>query len=57
MFTYKNLEIMFKMSGNPFNTVFNPKLNYKLRIDSKIHSFKNLEEIWNTWKKKLKNKW
>ena len=29
------------------NTVFNLKL---LKLDSKMHIFKNLEEIWKTWK-------
>ena len=27
------------------------KLNFKLKIDPKMRTFKNLEEIWKTWKK------
>ena len=27
------------------NTVFNPKLNFKLKIDPKTATFKNLEEV------------
>ena len=34
-----------------FNIVYNLKLNFKIKIDSKMRTFKNLEEIWNTWKK------
>ena len=26
------------------------KLNFKLKIDPKMCTFKNLEEIWKTWK-------
>ena len=33
-----------------FNIVFNLKLNFKLKIDPKMHDLKNLEEIWKTWK-------
>ena len=40
-----------------FNTVFNLKLNFKLKIDPKRCTFKNLEEIKKTCKKILKNKW
>ena len=28
-----------------FNTVFTLKFNFKLKIDPKMHTFKNLEEI------------
>ena len=34
-----------------FNTVPYIKLNFKLKIDPKMYTFKNLEEIWKTWKK------
>ena len=34
-----------------FNTVFNLTLKFKLKIAPKMHTFKNLEEIWKTWKK------
>ena len=34
-----------------FNIVFNLKLNFKLKIDPKMCTFKNLEKIWKTWKK------
>ena len=37
-----------------FNTVSYIKFNFKQKIDPKICTFKNLEEIWKTWKKKLK---
>ena len=40
-----------------FNTVFNLKLNFKQKIDPKMLIFKNLEEIWKTWKEFGKNKW
>ena len=33
-----------------FNTISYIKLNLKLKIDSKMCTFKDLEEIWNTWK-------
>ena len=33
-----------------FNTVFYLKLNFKLKIDPKMNTFKNLEEILKTWK-------
>ena len=33
-----------------FNTVFYLKFNFKLKIDPKICTFKNLEEILKTWK-------
>ena len=36
-----------------FNTVF--YLNFKLEIDPKIFTFKNLEEILKTWIKSSKN--
>ena len=26
------------------------QLNFKLKIDPKMYTFKNLEEIWKTWK-------
>ena len=43
------------MSGNPvFNTL---KLNFKLKLDSKMCTFKNLEEILKPWKKFAKNIW
>ena len=32
------------------NTVFNFKLNFRLKIDPKMCTFKNLEEILKTWK-------
>jgi len=38
-------------------TVFNLKLHFKLKIDQKTCTFKNLEEIQKTWKKFLKNLW
>ena len=32
--------------------LFNTFLNYKLlKIDQKMRVFKNLEEIWKTWRK------
>ena len=34
-----------------FNIVFNLKLNFKLKIDSKMRTFKKLEEILKTLKK------
>ena len=34
-----------------FNIIFNLEFNLKLKIDPKMRSFKNLEEIWKTWKK------
>ena len=34
-----------------FNTVSYLKHNFKLQIGPKMCTFKNLEEIWNTWKK------
>ena len=34
-----------------FNTVSYIKLELKLKINPKIITFKNLEEIWKTWKK------
>ena len=34
-----------------FNTVSYIKLNFKLKIDSKMCTFKNLEEIWKIGKK------
>ena len=33
-----------------FNTVSYLKLNFKLKIDPKMCTFKNLEEISKTWK-------
>ena len=41
----------------PFNSVFYLKLNFKLRIDPKTTTFKNLEEILKTWRKFAKNQW
>ena len=35
--------------------VFKHKLNLKLKIDPKMRTFKNLLEIWKTWKKIWKN--
>ena len=32
------------------------KLNFKQKIDPKMLIFKNLEEIWKTWKEFGKNK-
>ena len=34
-----------------FKTVSYFKLNFKLKIDHKMCTFKSLEEIWKTWKK------
>ena len=34
-----------------FNTIFYIKLKFKLKIDPKMRTFKNLEEILKTWKK------
>ena len=31
-----------------FNIVFNLKLNFILKIDQKMRTFKNLDEIWKT---------
>ena len=39
------------------NIVFNLKLNFKLKIDTKMLTFKNLEEIRKTWKNVWKIKW
>ena len=39
------------------NIVFYLKLNFKLKIDTKMCTFKNLEEIWNPRKKNKKNEW
>ena len=33
-----------------FNKVSYIKLNFKLKIDSKMCTFKNQEEIWKNWK-------
>ena len=33
-----------------FNTVSYIEIVLKLKIDSKVCTFKNLEEIWKTWK-------
>ena len=40
-----------------FNTVSFIEINLKLKIDPKMFTFKNLEEIWKTWKKFRKNEW
>ena len=40
-----------------FNSVSYFKLEVKLKINSKMHTFKNLEEIWKSWKNFWKNKW
>ena len=40
-----------------FKTVSYLKLNLKLKIDLKMCTFKNLEEILKTWKKFGKNEW
>ena len=40
-----------------FNIVFNLKHKFKLKIDPKLRTFENLEEIWKTSKKILNNKW
>ena len=40
-----------------FKTVSYLKHNFKLKIDPKMCTFKNLEEIWKTWKHFSKNKW
>ena len=32
-------------------TVFFIEINLKLKTDPKMTTFKNLEEIWKTWKK------
>ena len=34
-----------------FYIVIKTKLNFKIKIDPKMRTFKNLEEIWKTWKK------
>ena len=34
-----------------FNIVFNLKFNFKLKLDPKMHTYKNLEKIFKTWKK------
>ena len=34
-----------------FNTVSLIEINLKLKIDPKMCTFKNLEEIWKTWKR------
>ena len=39
-----------------FNAVLSLKLNFKQKIDPKMLIFKNLEEIWKTWKEFGKNK-
>ena len=33
-----------------FNTASYLKLNFKLKIEPKMYTFKNLEKIWKTWK-------
>ena len=40
-----------------FNKVFHLKLNFELKIDLKTCTFKNLEEILNTWRKFAKTQW
>ena len=40
-----------------FNTVSFIEINLKLKIDPKMFTFKNLEEIWKTWKNFRKNEW
>ena len=40
-----------------FNIVFNLKLNFMLKIDPKMRTFKNLDEIRKTLKIFGKNKW
>ena len=40
-----------------FKTVSYLKLNLKLKVDPKMCTFKNLEEIFKTWKKIAKNIW
>ena len=39
------------------NTIFNFKLNLTLKVDPKMCTFKNLEEILKTWRKFAKNIW
>ena len=36
---------------------FYVKINFKIKIDPKMCTFKNLGEILKTWKKFSKNKW
>ena len=38
-----------------FDTVFNLKINFKLKIDPKMRSFENLEEFLKTWRKIANN--
>ena len=40
-----------------FKIIFNLKLNLKQKIDPKMRTYKNLEEICKTWKKFRKNEW
>ena len=49
--TLHNLQNFFIL----FNTFSYIKLNFKLNLDPKMCTFNNLEEIWKTWKKFLKN--
>ena len=39
------------------DTIFYLELNFKIKIDQKICTFKNLEEILKTWRKFAKNIW
>ena len=39
-----------------FNIVYNLLLQFILKIQPKMRTFKNLEEVLKTWKKKLKKK-
>ena len=40
-----------------FNTVYYIKFNFKQKIDPKMCTFENLEEIFKTWKKIRKSEW
>ena len=40
-----------------FNTVFYHKLNFKLKVDLKTCSFKDLENFLKTWRKFSKKTW
>ena len=52
-FFYSSLKVSFQYCYTT-NTVFNLKLNFKLKVDPKTCTSKNLEDFQKTWKKFLK---
>ena len=59
-FSLKTFEVALQCLFNVFilfNTVFYFKLNFKLKIDPKMCTFKNLEEILKNWRKFAKSIW